>query len=164
MRFWSRTIAAGLLATGIQAACVDRPLHAQAIGYGVSPGWTFEGGGTSYVPYGGGFGGFIPQRSMSGAAVRPMGGMVEPYARSPIAGMGVLGGMGTGLGAGASRALSAPVGPLRLSGAGMGGAMTRPSGGSASPMGAMGRPPVGYYPFRVPPNFSTSGSGPRMAM
>jgi hypothetical protein len=162
MRIGIRTILAGLMIASIQAVFVPSSVRAQGASLGVSSGWPYGGGGTSYVPYGGGFGGFVPYRSTPGVGIGPTSQMAELSSRPTMADMGMSGGTGTALGA--PRSMIAPLGPLRLMGAGMGGRMSRRGDGPAGAMGGMPRPPVGYYPFRVPPSLSNPASGPQMSM
>ncbi len=136
-------------------ACFDvgsPPARAQ----GVEGGYLPSGGGT-FIPFRGGPGG--------GLGVMPSGPRSPSTGGSPGP-SGVMGGaMGAGSTLGSPGGL-APLRPIGVPGAGMG------SGGflgrtpNAAGMGkAMPRPPVGSYPFRIPPSLGVPASArPSMAM
>jgi hypothetical protein len=121
------------------------------------PGSLYTGGGTSYLPYGPGLGGFVPYNpGQGGLGVQP--GMGLPRSRRDDRTL-MPRGMGTALGS--PRTQLAPLTPIGTSNAMMGRGMIRraPSAG----MGGMARPPVGFYPFRQPPSLVTPSRG-AMAM
>ena len=140
------------LAAAVVAACglaAAGPARAQ----GVEGGYLPSGGGT-FVPFRGGPAG--------GLGVMPSG----PRSPGPSASAGfsaTMGGMGgPRLGAPAGLAPPRPIGVM--GGMGRGGLIDRGPRGSG--MGrAMPRPPVGAYPFRVPPDLrGRSTAAPAMAM
>lgn len=152
-RFRGAVLAIGLLLASNSIG------HAQ--GYGV--GYPFSGGSSAYVPYGGVSGGFIPLSGGPGGGlgvqprpVVPMGRVVMPSVMTGST-MPTLG---------APRGTLFPLRPLGLGRGGMGGGLM-PSSRLPRPgvMGTMGRPPVGNYPFRVPPSLLVPTTGaPAMSM
>lgn len=125
----------------------------------------FRGGGAGYLPSGGGFlpytpgpgGGLGVQSRMSaGSAATSPGGMSMPGVRAP-------GGLG-----GASGGLSplTPIGGMGARGGGMGpGRLLNRMPPGRSMGGGMARPPVGSYPFRIPPSLlGPASQAPAMAM
>ena len=124
------------------------------------------GGGTVYVPYGAG--GFIPYSSGPGGGLGVQSAMPRPmnrpatFAGGAARAAGGEGGMSATLGP--LRATLTPLAPIRAggSGMGMGGGLVRRAAPGAG-MNAMGRPPVGGYPFRQPSSLG-GPAGPGMGM
>lgn len=124
------------------------------------------GGSSGYLPSGS-FGGFVPYSPGPGRGLGVMsrGAMVVPR--------GLPGGMampGQGSGLGQIRSSLSPPPPIGVLGGGlmgqggMTGGLMRPLPGRGG-MPAMARPPVGSYPFRIPPSLlGPAPSGPAMAM
>lgn len=122
--------------------------RAQSIGVAPGPG----SGSSVFVPYAGGFGGFVPYQSGPSGGLGVMGRTGPLRAGTGRMGLGMTAGRGSAGGFGMGRSTLSPLRPLgSVSGAGMGmsglSAPRLPAGG----MGGPERPPVGYYPFRVPP-------------
>jgi len=123
-------------------------------GTGVGPNYLPSGGG--FLPYTPGPGGGLGVQSRmsdpspgptSGSMAMPgapaLGGSSGPL--SPLAPITGFGGMKGGSGMGSSRLLNRPAGP------------------GMRPM--QPRPPVGYYPFQIPPSLRGPGAqGPAMSM
>jgi len=144
---------------GLAVAALLCSIATTARAQGVEGGYFPSGGGT-FVPFRGGPGGGLGVSSSGMRAPSP----------SP-SGSRFMGGM-PGAGAGMGAALGAPGGPTALRpiglgamgrGMGTGGLLNRSS--AAPAMKAMPRPPVGSYPFRIPPSLRGNASqGPAMAM
>lgn len=119
-----------------------------------------------YLPYGS-MGGFVPYTPEPGQG---LGVMTRPGLAGssiPQPSMGMLGQRSS---LGLIRGTLTPLAPIGIIGrggmgqGGMSGGLIRrlPSGGS---MGGMGRPPVGSYPFRIPPSLlGPATSAPAMSM
>jgi hypothetical protein len=144
----------GLFVFGANSACAQGSLY--------------SGGGTSYVPFGSG-GGFVPYRSGPSGGFGLQPSMSEPPLRTITTPPGMSGGMRSDLGN--LRGTLTPLRPLGLISGGGSGTMGMGVGRSgrrtpARPgvMGGMARPPVGSYPFRVPPSLVGPGSAPGMSM
>jgi hypothetical protein len=143
---WPTSRAAAVLGLAVGWLVVFMPARASAQGAG-------------YVPYGTLSGGFVPYRP------GPSGGFTmtnRPVGTTPLGSGGfesMAGAMRPALGAG--RSTIGPLAPVRLNsnGMGVGGLLGR---GSSS-MKPTARPPVGGYPFRVPPSLTGPG-GPAMPM
>ncbi|MFI5456078.1 MAG: hypothetical protein ACHRXM_11575 [Isosphaerales bacterium] len=131
-------------------------------GYGEATiGRYYSSGMTSYMPYNGSAGGFIPYRGGYAGGFgfepisrrvpqTPIGGISMPM--TPIGGASLSGGMG----AGAGRGVFAPFGyegGIGL-GAGMIGTPMTKQGGRRSPLG-----PGFGYPFRTPSNLAGDAAG-----
>jgi hypothetical protein len=135
-------------------------------GSSFSTGSGFVAGNSSYLPFGNA-GGFIPYTPGPGGGLGVQPRMGEAAQNMPSGGMRVLGQRPKiGLIRGALEPL-APIGIIgssRMGQGGMsGGLIQRPPSGDA--MRGMGRPPVGSYPFRVPPSLlGPSSSAPAMSM
>jgi hypothetical protein len=135
-------------------------------GSSFSTGSGFAGESSSYLPFGNA-GGFIPYTPGLGGGLGVQSRMGDAAQNMPSGGMRVLGQRPKiGLIRGAIEPL-APIGTLGSSRMGQGGM----SGGliqrnpSGDAMRRMGRPPVGSYPFRVPPSLlGPSSSAPAMSM
>lgn len=113
------------------------PSLARAQGYG---------GSASYLPSGGGF---VPYRMGPALATAPAPAM--PFGmRQDLGGLRTTVALLRPIGAGAMPMVTGGRGLLPL----------RPGGG----MNAMPRPPVGSYPFRIPPSLVGPGSAPMMGM
>ena len=129
--------------------------------------WLSGAGSSSYLPSGS-MGGFVPFTPGPGQGLGVMSRPGLVGGGMPEASMGMLGQRSS---LGLPRGALTPMVPIGVKGRGgmgqggmSGGAVRRsaPSGGS---MGGMGRPPVGSYPFRIPPSlFGPATSGPAMAM
>jgi hypothetical protein len=147
----------------ILAVVVLAPGEARAQGYGPSSGSLDSGGGTSYLPYGGG-GGFLPYSPGPGGGLGVQPRMAPAATRAPMQGAGMSGVPGAELGRPRSRL--APLRPLSVMDAGMGGGplLRRPPAGAGGMGRGMARPPVGYYPFRQPPSLVGPSGGPSMSM
>ena len=117
---------------------------------------SYFGGSSTYVPFGGAMGGFVPYSSGPGGGLGVQPGMRDPGLQMQPGGMRMLGSTSSlGL-IGSTTTPLAPLGIMNPGGmgrAGMSGTLIRrtPSGGW---MDRMRRAPVGSYPFRVPPSFS----------
>jgi hypothetical protein len=124
-----------------------------------------RGGGAGYLPSGGGFVPYTPGPG-GGLGVQSRMGGGSPAA-SPGA-MAMPGGAALG-GAGATAGGLSPLAPIgrmgaRRGGMGMGRLPTRSSAGRGMG-GSMARPPVGSYPFRIPPSLlGPATQAPAMAM
>ncbi len=130
---------------------------------------SYFGGSSTYVPFGGAMGGFLPYSPGSGGGLGVQPGMRDSGMQMPPGGMSMLGARPT---LGLIRSATTPLAPIGLGGMGsrsfgrmesMGGLIRRsPTGGS---MGGMARPPVGSYPFRQPPSLlGPASSAPAMSM
>lgn len=128
---------------------------------------SYFGGSSTYVPFGGAMGGFVPYSSGLGGGLGVMPGMRDSGVQMPPGGMRMLGSTSS---LGVIRSTTMPLSPLGLMNTGgrgrpvMSGDMIRrtPSGGT---MGVKGRPPVGSYPFRSPPSLLGPGTtSPSMSM
>jgi hypothetical protein len=137
--------------------------------YNFSGAGSYFGGSSTYVPFGGAMGGFIPYSSGPGGGLGVQPGMRDSGLQMPPGGMRMLGSTPS---LGLIRSTTTPLTPLGImnpGASGMGrsgitGDLIRrtPSGGT---MGGMARPPVGSYPFRVPPSLlGPANSSPAMAM
>jgi hypothetical protein len=137
--------------------------------YSFSGAGSYFGGSSSYVPFGGTISGFIPYSPVPGGGLGVQPGMRDSGMRMPPGGMRMF---GTRPSLGLIRSATTPPAPIGLGTMGtraggvmdaMGGLIRRaPSPGS---MGGMLRPPVGAYPFRVPPSlFGPTTAAPAMAM
>jgi hypothetical protein len=141
-----RALLPGLLIILSAMSALASPAQAQ------SPG-SSSSGGTTYLPYSGGF---VPYTGGTAGGLGGQPGMAGPVGRistNPPS-------MGSAMaGLGGSRGAITPLRPLGISGSGMGmgaGLVPRrpfPMGG----MGTMARPPVGNYPFRIPPSLVAPG-------
>ncbi len=146
-----------------------------SMGSGTMPSYNFSGAGSyfggssTYVPFGGAMGGFLPYSPglAGGLGVQP--GMRDSGMQMPPGGMSMFGARPT---LGLIRSVTTPLAPIGLGTMGirqrggmgsMGGLIRRtPSGGS---MGGVARPPVGNYPFRQPPSLlGPATSAPSMSM
>ncbi len=128
---------------------------------------SYFGGGSSYVPFSGAMGGFIPYSSGPGGGLGVQPGMRDPGLSIQTGGMRMLGSTPSlGL-IGGTTAPLAPLGIMNragMGGSGTSGALIRrpPAGGGREPMR---RAPVGSYPFRIPPSLLGPGtSSPAMSM
>ena|SRR5271157_107472 len=137
--------------------------------YNFSGASSYFGGSSTYVPFGGAMGGFLPYSPGSGGGLGVQPGMRDSGMQMPPGGMSMLGARPT---LGLIRSATTPLAPIGLGGMGsrsfgrmesMGGLIRRsPTGGS---MGGMARPPVGSYPFRQPPSLlGPASSAPAMSM
>ena len=128
--------------------------------------WLSGTSSSSFLPYGS-MGGFVPYAPGTGQG---LGVMTRPGLAGttmPQPGMGMLGQRSS---LGQIRGNLTPLAPIGIMGrggmgqGGMSGGLIRrlPSGGS---MGGMVRPPVGSYPFRIPPSLiGPAASAPSMSM
>lgn len=128
-------------------------------------------GNTSYLPVAPGIGGFLPYnpspavinnpRGMSAGYNRTNTGTMMPGAMTPT-----LGGLRTNFNAiapiGASPSGMSRSGGLGLMGAGS--SMIQRSPKSGGPPARMSRPPVGFYPFKIPGSLASPSSGISMSM
>ena len=128
---------------------------------------SYFGGSSTYVPFSGAMGGFIPYSSGPGGGLGVQPGMRGPGLQMQTGGMRMLGSTPSlGL-IGSTTTPLAPLGIVNPGGmgrAGMSGALIRrtPSGGRMDPMR---RAPVGSYPFRIPPSLLGPGTpSPAMSM
>jgi len=128
---------------------------------------SYFGGSSTYVPFGGAMGGFVPYSSGPGGGLGVQPGMRDPGLPVQTGGMRMLGSTpNLGLIGGTTTPL-APLGIMNRAGmgnSGMSGALIRrpPSGGGMEPMR---RAPVGSYPFRIPPSLLGPGTtSPAMSM
>jgi hypothetical protein len=128
---------------------------------------SYFGGGSSYVPFGGAMGGFIPYSAGPGGGLGVQPGMRDSGLQMQPGGMRILGSTPS---LGLIRSTTTPLAPLGISNpggmgrSGMSGDLIRrtPSGGRMEPMR---RAPVGSYPFRLPPSLlGPSTSSPAMSM
>jgi hypothetical protein len=137
---------------------------------GSSAAGSYFGGGSTYLPFGGSMGGFVPYSAGPGGGLGVMQGMSETITPMGSAGMtllgtrpalGRLGGSLSPLVPIGSRAMSSPAGgSMGLDG---GSLIKRPAPRRA--IGGMARPPVGSYPFRQPPSLlGPATAGPAMSM
>ncbi|QEH38088.1 hypothetical protein OJF2_66860 [Aquisphaera giovannonii] len=172
-------IAAMLVATTLTpaAAAQDFGSAFASTPSGGTRGYDFSGFGAylsgsspTYVPFGGGMGGFVPYTPGPGGGLGVASPMRDPAARRPSGGMA---GMGARPPFGIPSGSLTPLSPITTGG--MGGMGRRPSAGgmgglaprvgAGRPMGGMSRPPVGGYPFRQPPSLiGPSSAGPAMSM
>ena len=128
---------------------------------------SYFGGSSTYVPFSGAMGGFIPYSSGPGGGLGVQPGMRDPGLPMQTGGMRMLGSTpNLGL-IGSTTTPLAPLGIMNRAGmgrSGMSGALIRrtPSGGRMDPMR---RAPVGSYPFRIPPSLLGPGTtSPAMSM
>jgi hypothetical protein len=128
-------------------------------------GWLPPNGSSSYLPLPG-WGGFVPYTPGPGRGLGLMAGVRNPALNVPATGMSMSGGPSS---LGRVPASLTPPGPISIgSGRGMGQAgmatgLTRSMRGAGSM--PMARPPVGSYPFRIPPSlFGPATAGPAMSM
>ncbi len=128
---------------------------------------SYFGGSSTYVPFGGAMGGFVPYSSGPGGGLGVQPGIRDSGLQLPPGGMRVLGATSS---LGLIRSTTTPLAPLGImnSGgmgrAGMSGTLIRrtPLGGR---MDRMRRAPVGSYPFRIPPSLLAPGTpSPAMSM
>ncbi len=137
--------------------------------YNFSGAGSYFGGSSTYVPFGGAMGGFLPYSPGLGGGLGVQPGMRDSSMQVPPGGMRMLGARPT---LGLIRSATTPLAPIGPGGMGsrsigrmesMGGLIRRsPTGGS---MGGMARPPVGSYPFRIPPSLlGPSTAAPAMSM
>ncbi|MDG3004531.1 hypothetical protein [Paludisphaera mucosa] len=146
-RRWARLAAAALLAFLAWPA-------ASAQAQGVEGGYLPSGGG-AFVPFRGGPGG--------GLGVMPSGPRTPVSSPSSSSLMGGMAGGGSTLGAPNGLTSLRPIGGGGSPGMGSGGLLDRSS--NAPSMKPMRRPPVGSYPFRIPPSLrGGSSQRPSMAM
>jgi hypothetical protein len=131
-----------------------------------APGSWFAPPTSSLLPLGG-TGGFVPYAPGPG---RGLGVMARPGNMPPAAPMSVSPMSGQRPGLGLIRSSLATMEPIRIMRSGpmgQGGlskALIRPVPARGM-MGGMGRPPVGSYPFRVPPSLlGPAATAPAMAM
>lgn len=143
------------------------PSSARMSSSGFSGAGSYFGGSSTYMPFGGAMGGFVPYSSGPGGGLGVQPGMRDSGLQLPSGGMRMLGATPSlGL-IRSTTTLLAPLGIMNPGGkgrAGMSGAMIRrtPSGGRMDPMR---RAPVGSYPFRIPPSLlGPSASSPAMSM
>ncbi len=136
--------------------------------YGASA-WSagsYFSGGAAYVPFSAGMGGFVPYQGGPGGGL----GVQQPT-RSALRPMpaegGGMGMLGTGSPLGVRREAFAPLAPLGtlrsggMRGRGMSGTLFP----GQSPAAGMRRPPVGSYPFRIPPSLlGPATASPGMSM
>jgi hypothetical protein len=143
---------------------------AAASSNGFSGAGSYFSGGSTYLPFGGGVGGFVPYSAGPGGGLGVMKGMRESVAPTRSGSMLMLG-TRPALGQISDRLTPlAPIGPGVVSspaggsmGSMRGGLIKRPAPRGA--MGGMARPPVGSYPFRQPPSLlGTASAGPAMSM
>ena len=134
---------------------------------GFSGSGSYFGGSSTYVPFSGAMGGFIPYSSGPGGGLGVQPGMRDPGLQMQTGGMRMLGSTPSlGL-IGSTTTPLAPLGIMNPGGMGrpgMSGALIRrtPSGGRIDPMR---RAPVGSYPFRIPPSLLGPGTpSPAMSM
>jgi hypothetical protein len=137
---------------------------------GSSAAGSYFSGGSTYLPFGGGLGGFIPYSTRPGGGLGVMQGMSESVAPMGSARMFMLGTRPALGQSGGSLTPLAPIG-LDVTGSRAGGSMGSMGGSlikrpaSRGAMGGMSRPPVGSYPFRQPPSLLGPASArPAMSM
>jgi hypothetical protein len=131
---------------------------------------SYFGGGSTYLPFGGSMGGFVPYSAGPGGGLGVMREMRENVTsmgpretlmldRRPA--LGQMSGSLTPLTPIGSGVMGSPAGGAMGSmGAGL---IKRPA--SRGAMGGMARPPVGGYPFRQPPSLlGPATAGPAMSM
>ena len=122
------------------------------LAFGPSPARAQSGGG--YMPLGAGGGGFVPYRGGPAGGFGMTPRSVEASSVSPP----VMTPGRTGSSLGSARSAFPTLGPLGLT---RGRAMGRGVGTRSVPSRSMRRPPVGSYPFRLPPSLfgpATSGA------
>jgi hypothetical protein len=126
--------------------------------------WLRGEGSSTYVPFGA-YGGFVPYTPGPGqglGVMRRFDSGAAPMLRTPMGLMGPSQGLGAIRG---SLTPLAPIGGAMMGTRGMGAPLV-PRRSTREPMrGSMGRPPVGGYPFRIPPSLLDRGtSAPAMSM
>ena len=122
-------------------------------------GWLPRASESTLLPSGT-FSGFVPYTPGPGQGMGVMSQSRMSSSRGPREGMGML---GERSGIGQIRANLVPLAPIGIMSrpgmgqGGMSGSLIRrmPAGGA---MGGMGRPPVGRYPFRIPPSLNGASS------
>ncbi len=171
---WLGSIALMALGTGPAEAQYSSS-SGTGMSSGTMPSYNFSGAGSyfrgssSYVPFGGAMGGFLPFSPGPGGGLGVQPGMRDSGMQRPTGGMSMQGARPT---LGLIPSATTPLTPIGVGGMGsrsfgrtesMGGLIRRsPAGGS---MGGMARPPVGSYPFRQPPSLlGPASSAPAMSM
>lgn len=116
------------------------------------------GGGASYMPLAGGFGGFVPYRPGPNGGLGVIARPDRPPAR-PATGAMLMGGGRRDLGR--VRTLLTPFSPANGRSAGMAGSLfRRPSTLGMGRMNGRTRAAVGSFPFREPPSFGDQAASP----
>jgi hypothetical protein len=137
---------------------------------GFSAAGSYFSGSSTYLPFGGGTGGFVPYSAGPSGGLGVMQGMSESATPDGSARMPML---GTRPALGQIPGGLTPVAPIGLDmmGSRAGGSMGSMGGGlirrpvSRGAMGGTARPPVGSYPFRQPPSLlGPASAGPAMSM
>jgi hypothetical protein len=154
----------GCLFTGPPRARAQGDLTGRSLGgYGATLAETMSrSGGSSLIPYAGGFGGFMPYRMAGGGALafRPRPNSTMDPVRSSFSLSSMSGGMGSGsrsfLTSRARGGMGSLTGGMGLS-LGMRPQATRPGGMSVMP-------PSFGYPFRQPPSLGSSSGGMSISM
>jgi hypothetical protein len=134
---------------------------------GFSAAGSYLSSGSTYLPFGGGLGGFVPYSAGPGGGLGVMQGMSESAAPTGSGSMFMLGARPA---LGQLRGSLTPLAPIGLDVMGSrasssmgGGLIRRPT--SRGVMGGMARPPVGNYPFRQPPSLlAPTSARPSMSM
>jgi hypothetical protein len=164
-RFCLCRVAPWLSSIGLLAFWADRT-QAQYADSSFSSAGSYFGGSSTYVPFSGAMGGFIPYSSGPGGGLGVQPGMRVPAPPVQTGGMQMLGSTPN---LGRISGTTTPLAPLGImnrpgmGGSGMSGGLIRrtPSRG----MEPMRRAPVGSYPFRIPPSLLGTGTSlPAMSM